>query len=244
MQRRGVVRTCLGIQSWDQTTESVNWPAWYISVLLLCYGLFFWATDFARRRGISPYLCYAVFLPLGIAAVYVKPELPFLQVSTGRGYYPFFLGLFLGRALDPGKGKGFLHRASFFRTLLAGVVLTGTAVWLLHVGKGPDALILVFAAFPAVVVLCESKMAKRIFRSKLWGYAGKVSFDAYLWHVPVIGLILALNARLDWELDFSRIPVMLAALVITWGLSALTYFALEKRLNRAAEKWLLWMFAK
>lgn len=71
----------------------VNNPTWYISVLLLCYIVFYLLTYLGKRWQIPHTYLFVFMVLLGCGAQTYGLNLPFLNGSSCRGYYAFFFGV-------------------------------------------------------------------------------------------------------------------------------------------------------
>lgn len=97
----GVIINALGIQDgWVFPNPMVNNPTWYISVLLLCYLVFFMVTYWAKRWNVPRVYFYVFLILLGCGAQTYSINIPFLNASSSRGYYAFFFGLLFAGAMN------------------------------------------------------------------------------------------------------------------------------------------------
>ena len=81
----------------------VNNPTWYISVLMLCYVVFYIIVYIANRIKIHPQYLFVVMIFLGMGINTYGINLPFLNGSSSRGYYAFFFGILLAGILKKNK---------------------------------------------------------------------------------------------------------------------------------------------
>lgn len=96
----GILLNALGVQTgWVTQVKAVNGPSWYISVLLLCYLLFYVVTYLSKRWRIPHTYFYIGTICVGIAINTYGLSLPFLNSSTARGYVGFFTGVLLAAYL-------------------------------------------------------------------------------------------------------------------------------------------------
>lgn len=96
--------------------------------------------------------------------------------------------------------------------------------------------ILTFLVFPSLVFVFESNFGKSIFRHKLWGTLGKISFDVYLWHNPMLPLMYAIIGYTGWNPNFSKISSMYVFLMVSWLVGAVSYYVVETPLNRFVDR--------
>lgn len=96
----GVVLNALGLQSgWVFNGYMINNPTWYISVLLLCYVVFYLLTYLSNRWQVPHVYLFIFMVLLGCGVQTFGLNLPFLNGSSCRGYYAFFFGVLLSEWL-------------------------------------------------------------------------------------------------------------------------------------------------
>lgn len=89
----GTIITALGIQEgWGFANPYVNYPVWYISVLLICYIIFYLLTSLSKKLKCLPIYFYIAMIFLGIGISTYNISLPFMNSQVARGYYSFFWG--------------------------------------------------------------------------------------------------------------------------------------------------------
>lgn len=217
------------------TNPCVNNPTWFLSVLLLCYLVFYAVTRFAGRRRINPVYFYIGLALLGICITRMGWEYPLLQTQTARGYKAFFSGVILARLLSR---EGELRRTAQWvsAAVLAGFILL---VIFDRERMTPELQnIMTFIVFPAIIAVMESKPMRAVFSAKLWGTLSRVSFDVYLWHVPIIivwGYVLRAK---EIYIDYSNWLYMLLFLGIVEVCAFISYCVLEKPIGRLTDGWM------
>ena len=201
----GTIITALGIQEgWGFPNPGVNNPVWYVSVLLLCYVVFYILCALSKKLNCSPLYFFVAMVLIGVGIPTFGINLPFLSSQVGRGYYSFFFGLLLAAFVSRyGIGK---------KTVAASIIaLIGTVVFFMfpeHAAKEPYIYLLTFITYPALILLFETDLAKSIFRHKIWGTLGAVTFDVYLFHSPLFPLAYGLLALMKIPADFSGVWTM------------------------------------
>ena len=91
----GVVISSLGIQhGWGLPDLHVNYPTWYISVLLLCYIWLYLLVYISNRMKIPHQYLFVFMIFVGIGTISYYINLPFFQGETGRGYSAFLGGFY------------------------------------------------------------------------------------------------------------------------------------------------------
>ena len=84
---------------------SVNGPTWYVSVLMVCYILYYAIIKLCRGSRIAESVCFAIMIIIGIVLIYHPLQIPFLLMSSGRGYMFFFAGIFAAKLQQLLSGK-------------------------------------------------------------------------------------------------------------------------------------------
>ena len=89
----GALITALGVQDgWVFINPVINNPVWYISVLLLCYIIFYFITYVSEKCNVTPVYGFVIMILIGCAVGNYNINLPFLNLGASRGYYSFFSG--------------------------------------------------------------------------------------------------------------------------------------------------------
>ncbi len=87
----GALFDAIGIQAgWAFANPMVNNPTWYISVLLLCYVVFWTVNRIARISNVNVCCIYIIVLFVGFGIKGFSINLPFLNEYSARGYCSFF----------------------------------------------------------------------------------------------------------------------------------------------------------
>lgn len=192
------------------THYTLNTPAWYLCILLLCYGLYYTIDFLCSKVGINR---FAVFALAAFASVYCLwlVDFPFFNYSSFRGYASFFLGAALALPLCTRTN----HSIGMYT--LAAFVLS---VFVLITQPG-DYETIVMALYPGLLIA-----AVRLpqLRRELWSALGKCSFQLYLWHSPLFRLVKVFLPQ-----NFPHSPfTMLLALVVAELYACLIYNIFEK----------------
>lgn len=220
--------TILGVQhGWCFFGSKVNYPLWYISVLMLCYVLFWIYIKISSNCHIPASVFYVVTIVLGIYGYLTKTNSPFLDMYSCRGYYSFFTGILLGSLL---RGKNIGKKEV---TVSLFMILAGLGIIAALTIQYPEKAFLpeVFLLYPGLVILLQAPFIQKMFRHSFWGEWAGACFDIYVWHIPVfLGLCLADNT-FGLGIQFHKLSGMLifTAVAHIWGL--FSYFFIEKKIT-------------
>ena len=225
-----IVLNCLGIQNgWVTKTTAVNGPTWYISILILCYFIFYILTYIAERMKISPYYLYICMIFLGMSIPTFGIEGPFLNANTARGYIAFFAGVFIVKLLESFE----LKRLSKYAWVILGLFLYVCKYNFIVEGFN---YLLVFFVYPAIIIVLKSNFSKLLSGQKWIGILGAASFDVYIWHEPLTALRNLLMQQFSLEWDITRVSTMVIFVLIAWCVGIFSYFFLEKPLGTYLKK--------
>lgn len=205
-------------------SPAVNNPTWYLCILILCY-LLYWMV----KKGIlSRHIESCVFVLLALLAVpayyavtHGVSDIPFFRINNIRGYGSFLTGCALCRFWQRHTERTvFIADFALWVMTAAGFLLLGLSSW----------YVLTYLFFPAIIL---SALLLPQLESKAVKTAGAVSFEVYLWHVPLYGLFLTGFTVKGFEIKHSYLTMFLfTALVCLWaaGIYALIEKPLTKRL--------------
>lgn len=229
----GTITTSLGLQAGGAfANPSVNNPTWYISVLLICYVIFYALTSCAKRLKCSPMYMYLAMILLGCSIIKAGIQLPFLNSQVARGYYAFFFGVLLAGFIKIYGSR----RSVDISALLLFIGLTYLFVEHPGLVQKDLAYILTFLMYPTIIILFETKIIQRIFYSKLWGVWGRISYDVFIWHNPFFIFMYIIIQHFDLSPDFTQIKYILLYTLFSEIIGVVSYFLLEKPLNRLIDR--------
>lgn len=221
----GTVIASLGIQhGWGLSDLRVNYPTWYISVLLLCYIWMYLAVYISNRLKISYRYFFAFMIFIGISTLTYNFKLPLFQGETGRGYCAFFAGLFLADFLKESHQikKWFLPSFATLSFLTMLIVkhstLLGAEIW----------YILVFLYYPSLIIVFKLIFSTKLCSFKWIGMLSKISFSTYIWHNPFYILMYIFIKVFHWGLNLQSRKTMIGYAVFCYTFGALFYFLFEK----------------
>lgn len=225
----GTVISALGIQEgWALPNPFVNAPTWYISVLLLCYIVFYFLVWLSARRNLPvTYLfIFIIFLGMGIRTYGI--QLPFLTEQSARGYIAFFFGVLLAGLLKDRKLPLAAEAACGVVAVLIPILIYG---WNDLMADGMN-YIMTFIYYPAVIILFRSRAFSFIFNRKWVGAVGKITFDVFIWHNPLFILMYILIKAFGWNVNLGTYQAMAIYAVVCFGVGAVSYFAIERPVAR------------
>ena len=207
----------LVFRGWTRfTMTGVNNPTWYLCILIHCYVLFYamaWLADRCRIK--------RIFLFAAIVAVELLLKRRDVICEEGvRGLESFFLGVFLCSMVQWRPPK---------KSLVAALGIAGTIVSVLLILNKSDwkqNYIVSFGIYPWLI------LAAYVFpwKSELARKLGKISFDVFVWHYPLIALERLILELLHFTPNRNHFTMLLFGAFV-WAFSWLMYSFAEKPLT-------------
>lgn len=229
---------CIGMQAgWMFPDEIyVNYPAWYVSVLLLCYVILYLGTVCFQKLKISVKYFYLGMVFFGILLQTQGVQYPFMNEYTSRGYIAFFLGVLLSTYFyEKETGKVGTIIALFVCLSLADLIA-------FHYGFVEMGLsyISTFLLFPALLFLFKSNVVSRIFSSKIWGEIAAIAFNVFLWHMPMLvaWMLIFRTTQINYPLLTRR--GMWGFVIFMLLVGSVSHLCIETPLKKLLEKCRVW----
>ncbi len=228
----GAIFACMGIQAgWATENPMINNPLWYLSVLLLCYVLFYFVTWMAKRVNVSPYYFYYLIIFGGLGISTYGIDMPFMNGYSSRGYIAFFWGIVFARIMRQID----IHSR---RIQFISIIEVSGMIFLIIIGYSINIIFLVtFILWPAVIIICYSPVVVKVLERGriIWNFWAKVAFNMYIWHkVVLIAYTFIPSEKIEW---FLTVRGMLLNLVIIQIIGLISYFCLEKPLENVFLKY-------
>lgn len=229
----GLIITSLGVQAgWVFADPCINGAVWYISVLLLCYIVFYLLAFAARKsangnkKRIIMYASLVVVL-IGIGIQTYGIEQPFFNNYTARGYYSFFFGIILAGILEQWQDK----KRFYLPCILIVVGITTMIICLPDAVNNGIAYLMTFLYYPALIILFLSKPVKTLFCTKWIGWLAEISYNVYIWHTVFIVLMYVATMTYGIAIDHSELT-MLAFTGIMFVIGTVSHFVIEKPITK------------
>ena len=228
----GMIVAALGLQGgWVLPNPSVNNPSWYLSVLLVCYAIFYFCVWEAGRRRVNPHVLFFAVMLLGMGIITFGINLPFLNSTTARGYYAFFWGLLLAELLhcrEPGTGL----------KLVCLMLVLGIPFLIAYAnGFVADGInyLMTFVYYSALIVVVRTAAAKQVFRFRVFKTLASYSFNVYMWHSSLFILFEFYLCSFGWDITLGSRVTMACFVLFCYLVGAFSHYCLEKPLAKKAE---------
>ncbi len=214
-----LVLNILGLQTgWISNGDerAVNGPSWFISIILVCYILYYLITYFIKNEKVKICVYWAMAIG-GIAVYLIKLQLPLLYEINGRGYYGFFVGVLISHYIGQWSDKA---KRSISLVVLIGVIgavcynvpFDASHLWLEMLVLWPGTVYLAMFA-PVIQQILSVKPLVKL---------GDFAMAIFLCNMPINTIMEYCNKRFHWNLDYGNTGIWLCyvaiSLVISWGM--------------------------
>lgn len=186
-------------------------------MLIICYFIVFIINWLSKRVGISRVYGYLFMLVVGVSIVTYQLNFPYLNNGTGRGYSAFFLGMLLWQLYKTVPKKVLI-------VLSALALFFCSVAIILNVGIDNQWGIFTFMIWPSLIMLFI--LLEPIFKHRLFGLLGEVSFEMYVWHTSGIFLFVILKESL-MEKSYPLKDMIVFTLIVII-VSSVMYLFVEK----------------
>lgn len=229
----GTIITSLGVQDgWVFENPNINNPVWYVSVLMLCYIIFYLLTYIGKRCKIPCYYLYILMIFIGLGIKNYSIELPFFNSTSSRGYYSFFTGVMLCVLM---KGRTFNFKTAI-KSLIILIVTILLMIFRPEYMEDNIDYILTFIFFPTLIIFFKTPLFNYLFKFKIWRFLGRVSYNVYIWHIPLLMLMYILIGIFSLNVDFKLPITMITFTLITWLFGILSYYFIEEPIENICKK--------
>ena len=214
-----------------KNTWYLNPPTWYLSVLIICLGLYWIILKFTNRYSINYKYVFLGVVFIGVGIQQYNINLPFFNFDVARGYIAFFIGLLL---VDYYKYA--IKRNNTKTISIVSTIIIIVFILLLIFDKDYSLiqdnqnLVLSFLLFPALIGFSISNIGDKLLNHKIFGILGGVSFEIYLWHyifIVIINMLTVTNIiQIVWD-DKKMLLFTLAVIIFSFGM-----YGLENLINK------------
>lgn len=206
----------------------LNNPVWYIDVLILCYLIYYILLCMFKNN--AKYVYVVLVGSSLVLKVLHTNGIPFLHDSSLRGYIAFFIGILLYeiyKKYDLSNMKGINIFALIIIACLP-FVFTKFRYYAL-----------VLYTFPLIVLTSAS--VKQLSGQWIQKWGG-ISFEAYLWHIPLHHCMVLICRLFNYDLRHTYITMIIFTIIV-WLFARLLYLNLEVyisnniKFNKLINKW-------
>jgi len=225
----GLIISILGVQAgWSFENPMVNNPMWYVSVLVLCYILFYISTKISILKGYNCIYFYIILVFLGLSIQKNGTDLAFFNYYTARGYYSFFFGVLFSIYFNNYEINKFIKILS---TLLV-ILITYLILKRYSIIEKNINYTLTFIYYPTLIIIFNFNIMKKIFFSKIIQKIAEISFNVYVWHGVFILLLSIINKYCSFNISFASYKIMLIFTTILYIFGTNSHYLIEKPLAK------------
>lgn len=229
----GIVITSLGIQDgWVFDNPYINNPTWYISVLFLCYAIFYITTILSQKTTISNKYFYLGMIFIGCGVQTYNINLPLFNTSSCRGFYAFFTGVLLSIYMNGRK----ITRKEVMIIIASSIIIIWNIIFNFDFISNGLVYLLTFILYPSLIILMCTPIMKQIFASSFWGGLAEISFGAYIWHLPIYIALCIFVKMYSINFDFSNIINMYFYCAIVEVVAILSFVLIERPLQKSFKR--------
>ena len=184
----------------------INNPTWYLSVLLLCYAVYYIMSAVSQKLRIK----IIFFLILAEIITQIGHRLPYLELiftdSAKRGYEMFFLGVILFEVLPKMNGRQLKIVISVLLAALIAVCLVSIELVFERQRLLCDVLL-----YPSLIILAY---IFRDFSCSISHKLGAISFEMFLFHVPTFCFMDFVATVLKYKPHHSYASMLVATISV------------------------------
>lgn len=210
---------------WVETVSPLNGPCWFLSVIFLCYIIFFFICWISRNnRNAFMYLSLVMFF-WGYIILARGIDFPFCGTQNGEGFMNFFFGCFICELY-----VRLTYIGKKWIGWLSGVILLLVVLLSLRFGLGAvvDDFRVLFTILLCPALLFSSieiKWVNKILGFKLFTFVGMISMSLMLWHRPLMDITYVWIFR---DSGMSNEASFVVYMLILFALCAISYYVFEK----------------
>ena len=228
---KGMLISFMGMQSWGLWKDPmINNPIWYISILWLCQIVFGILVRLIKDNRWLYGCCLAIVV--GFAQYRLRHFGVGIHADhVVTGMYSFFFGIILGVMLmrvsisDVSGLICICVAAAYIFTYLHGVYFLVRY----------EIAFMTYLVFPCILILMQCPMMQRCFNNRKIRCLGELSFDIYVWHIPVLYVIFLFNDRMNGLFPVGRRRGMAAFTLIVLIAAVISYLMRRKIDNKIHE---------
>lgn len=226
-----ILISSIGVHAgWFATNSGINNPTWYISVLLLCYIIFYFLVYISEKLHISYNYFFIGMIIIGLSIQYYDINCPFLNIYSSRGYVAFFLGVLLAFIVN--KYTFCIHYKMCMLIILSIPYLIYKQYWLVLKDAG---YIMTFIFYPALIIIFSSKSVTNKLSWRWVDELAKISFNVFMWHFPLLLIMYVVIKLFKISVNLGTVKTMIAFTAICYLVGAISHYLIEKPINRIVD---------
>lgn len=236
---KGTIISILGVQcGWIFKNPMINNPIWYISVLLLCYIIFYFLVKIAEFTKIKCEYLFAIMIAVGIATFQSKINIPFLNPYSSRGYYAFFFGIILMSIINVYDKTDKVKINNILSVVC--IIVSATCIYLIVANNNfirkNIVYVVTYVLYPAIIIALRSNLIKKYLNktliSNIVNKLSAISFDSFIWHCPVIIFFQIVFEKYGINISYNNYVVMIMYVITCYVIGTISYYLIEQKIGR------------
>lgn len=181
---------------------SINGPTWYISILMICYVLYFVAKRFWAKTRKKEIITTIGIIVVGYVLLSRNIHFPLLFEACGRGYYDFFLGVLIAMLYSRNNwNKGIVAIVSSV------VIICCVTRYIKELWVNLYYLSTTLLVISVFIITLLSTVLDRLSKNNAIKRMGELSFGVYLWNLPTFAAISIILIILNKNVDMHNILI-------------------------------------
>lgn len=175
-----------------------NWALWYICVLIVGGGLIYSFLKYDKRLSLHVIMPLLVILGFSFLFKFNKEnhiesfaQSALISLPLLRGLCDMSLGVLCMAVFI--KKKESMTRFLYLWSV-ASIISLILFLRQIFVNENDDSYCLIFLPILLMSLFLEGTILNKLFRSKIWIFLGSISFEMYLVHVPILGIISVIKS--------------------------------------------------
>lgn len=216
---------------WVDDIYPWNVPCWFLSMLMLCYLIYFFTAKLYKEYKDIYYLVILIFIFIGYILTTQRIQFPFCYNHDGIGLYYFFSGVLLYDLL---KFISEINHKIIVILELTGGILFSLLIWMIIKNGFQNAIqeiniVMTWFIFPLIMFYgMHCKIFKQIMKIEPIYFWGKISFSACIWHIPVANIYKTLRNHIVF-FEIANLNLQLGLYFVLLALlSVISYWLIEK----------------
>lgn len=212
--------------------NALNFPTWYLGVLLLCYILVWVINKLYKKLNMDPIYGYIIALFIATSALYNDWRIPFINIMSARGFSAFIIGMLIYKVCLRFNNAVRLKWSIFVLSLSYGLFIVDKQLILNGYIQN---YAFQYVIVPAILILLvaleglfKTNSENNLIKKSIIAFGG-ISFEVYVWHYGMLVTMAVIKAIMGKEWGYNFIHMMIFTVgVLCW--SAIMYFGVEKNL--------------
>lgn len=213
----------------DNDMLSVNGPAWFVSVLFLCYGIYYFITLLISKKWMR-IAVYFIFILIGGWLIWDAPGLLFLYTVNGRGYLCFFLGVLINEvvlSIKESSRKNLLYIFSLLSCVCSFYICCINRTDIPH-----EDLILAVMFWPAFMyIVIHGFVLSKLLSMKVFLILGKWAMPIFLCNFPTDLMIRLCDKIFLLNIDYSNPWIWCLHVIVSLMIAYFFHVRFEKNLR-------------